>query len=116
MGCQKTLVLRPEGLREVMEDGHSSPSKRKGGKGIESRFRPGAGAGAGYIQHSPPPPQLPCSSLALLLASLAPSSSQASRLSRSLESRVLHCCEVRRRGLVGDCQAPLNRILIIQLQ
>lgn len=109
MGCQKTLVLRPEGLREVMEDGHSSPSKRKGGKGAESRFRPGAGAGAGYIQ--PPHPQLPCSSLALLLASLAPSSSQASRLSRSLESRVLRCCEVRR-SLGGGWWETARRRLI----
>lgn len=55
MRSQETLVLRPEGLREVMEDGHSSPSKREGGRGAEFRFRPGARSGAGYIQ----PPDSP---------------------------------------------------------
>lgn len=98
--------LSPEAGR-VMEDGHSSPSKRKGGRGTGPRFRPGARTGAGYIE----PPPLPCSSLALLLASLAPSSSQASSLSKSLESRVLQCCEVRR-SLGGGWWETARRRLI----
>lgn len=50
-------------------------------------------------------------SLALLLASQAPSSSQASSLSRSLESRVLCCCEVRR-SLGGGWWETARRRLI----
>lgn len=56
-------------------------------------------------------PGLPCSSLALLLASLAPSSSQASSLSKSLQSWVLHCCEVRR-SLGGGWWETARRRLI----
>lgn len=63
------------------------------------------------ISSFPPTHILPCSSLALLLASLAPSSSQASSLSRSPQSRVLRGCEVRR-SLGGGWWETARRRLI----
>lgn len=67
--------LSPEPGR-VMEDGHSSPSKRKGGRGTGPRFRPGARTGAGYIEppHFPAHPWL-CSWLAWLPALPKPAAS-----------------------------------------
>lgn len=76
-------MLRPEGLRGWMEGGHSSQSKPKDGKGEEPDAGLGSELGCTVHPVSTRPP------LALPLASQAPSSSQASSLSKSLESRVL---------------------------
>lgn len=80
-GSQEALVLGPEGLRGWMVIPHRAKGRVAGLQSPDA----GLGLELGCTVH----PVSIRSPLALLLACLAPSSSQASSLSKSLESRVL---------------------------